>query len=190
MGQSCYYDGKQFSDGSEVCQSGVVKKCIDGTWADTAYDCIEGGGRKLREQIVECLACADMPKLALASKKIEPSERTSTGGVWICDPSIINILTWDGKNLPGNVVFFTAKEINWQPSAEAAYYNTPCPREDSGGHFSQFKLHALIIGRGTRAIGCRGEFAIEGTNVTSWVAVNDTDYSDNKGKIVMKVFWR
>lgn len=36
---SCLYGGKEYTHGSEICQSGSVKRCIDGDWLDTARAC-------------------------------------------------------------------------------------------------------------------------------------------------------
>lgn len=35
----CTYDGKEYSDGAVVCQSGIKFKCIDGVWDNTGQKC-------------------------------------------------------------------------------------------------------------------------------------------------------
>ena len=44
---TCKYDGKEYSNGSEVCQSGRVKECINGEWKDTGRDCGEKTGLEI-----------------------------------------------------------------------------------------------------------------------------------------------
>lgn len=36
---TCVYDGKEFSEGSEVCQEGRVKECRGEKWIDTGREC-------------------------------------------------------------------------------------------------------------------------------------------------------
>jgi hypothetical protein len=31
-GRGCYWQGQLYSNGSEVCQAGVLKECVDGEW--------------------------------------------------------------------------------------------------------------------------------------------------------------
>jgi len=39
MAKSCTYDGKEYSDGSVVCQSGKEYRCNDGTWDSLGSSC-------------------------------------------------------------------------------------------------------------------------------------------------------
>lgn len=36
---SCFYDGAEYSEGSEVCQEGRLMVCRFGAWEDTKRDC-------------------------------------------------------------------------------------------------------------------------------------------------------
>lgn len=38
---TCTYGGKEYSEGSEVCQTGRVMVCHGGNWGDTGRDCTE-----------------------------------------------------------------------------------------------------------------------------------------------------
>jgi hypothetical protein len=37
--KGCIYAGKTYSDGSECCQSGLIKRCNDGSWVSTGTKC-------------------------------------------------------------------------------------------------------------------------------------------------------
>jgi hypothetical protein len=39
MVQSCTYNGQTYSDGSQVCQSGEIHRCDDGTWTNLHFSC-------------------------------------------------------------------------------------------------------------------------------------------------------
>jgi hypothetical protein len=53
------------------------------------------------------------------------------------------------------------------------------------------KLHSLVFGLGTRGVGCKDGFGIEGRQGEEvWIAVNDTNYRDSEGRLVIKVSWR
>ena len=39
MNEGCTYKDQQYSEGSEVCQEGVVKKCRGGIWESTSRNC-------------------------------------------------------------------------------------------------------------------------------------------------------
>jgi hypothetical protein len=143
--------------------------------------------RRTTEDYDQRLLSFGMPQ----SKQVEPVKRGKDEAFWMCDPAFINILKIDGRDIPAaHVAFYTALEISWQPSKDEVLISTPCPTDKSGGFFKQFKLYALIFGLGSKAIGCRSQFAIDATGGSAWVAVNDTDYGDNTGHILVKVAWR
>ena len=51
---SCTFGGQEYSEGSELCQEGRIKKCVKGEWRDTSRDC--GGSAQNRDQIEALLA--------------------------------------------------------------------------------------------------------------------------------------
>ena len=59
MAKSCTYDGKEYSDGSVVCQSGKEYRCNDGTWDSLGTSC----GTK-----VSCPQITDDPKARKKAK--------------------------------------------------------------------------------------------------------------------------
>jgi hypothetical protein len=38
----CFYEGRDYPEGTEMCQSGTLKRCEAGAWADIGV-CDEGG---------------------------------------------------------------------------------------------------------------------------------------------------
>jgi len=38
---ACVYKGEEYSDGSEICQAGTVKRCVGDKWVDIGRDCEE-----------------------------------------------------------------------------------------------------------------------------------------------------
>ncbi len=71
---TCKYDGNEYSTGSEVCQSGRVKECIDGEWKDTGRDC--GKSKPLDQSILD-LSIKDSIEDNL--KEISPLKDTTAG---------------------------------------------------------------------------------------------------------------
>lgn len=125
-------------------------------------------------------------------RPVEPFETETSGGKWLCDPKVINVLKLNGRDLPyRSLVLYSVVEINWISQVGGASCTTPCPRNDSGGIFPQLKLHSLVFALGSRGIGCQDKFGIEGSPGSPvWVAVNDFNYIDNEGKIVVRVRWQ
>lgn len=123
---------------------------------------------------------------------VEPTEALGNRGVWVCDPRSINVLVLRGQNIPYNtVVLFRASEIAWKPSPESDLISSPCPTSQHGGFFRNVPNWALLFGVGQRFVRCRGSFGIDdrpGNPV--WVAVNDSNYPDNTGRIVVSLSWR
>jgi hypothetical protein len=44
MANTCLYEGKEYSNGSELCQVTKLMKCETGNWVDTGLNC-DGGAR-------------------------------------------------------------------------------------------------------------------------------------------------
>jgi hypothetical protein len=124
---------------------------------------------------------------------VEPQEynEKQKSGKWLCDPKMLNVLKIKGHDLPlSSIIFFKADNISWSPDAGKTTYTQPCPLKHAGGIFKQFNLHALVFGAGSQAAGCLVEISIPATHGTpAWVAVNDTNYADNTGSILVDVSW-
>jgi|GEM_PF-2792506 hypothetical protein len=96
------------------------------------------------------------------------------------------------QNIPfTRVVFYNKENLSWTAAAGAPIYTVSCPRQENGGVFPNMKLHSLVFGLGTRGVGCKDGFGIEGRQGEEvWIAVNDTNYRDSEGRLVIKVSWR
>jgi hypothetical protein len=157
------------------------------------------GALRIRKEGVSAVdtrsAVQDLHTLALRSlpnrTDVEPFETSGNSGKWRCDPKSINVLRLNGNNLPfTEVVFYKLIEMSWQATPTTEAYTRPCPSADNGGLFPQLQLHSLVFGLGSRGVGCKNSFAIEGSQPNPvWIAVNDTDYGDNQGHMIVRVSW-
>lgn len=128
-----------------------------------------------------------------ARMNVEPIEidEGNRKGVWKCDPKYISILVLNGKSLPvKSHVFYDAKEISWTAAPGTEPITQACPGNLNGGFFQRVKLHGLVFGLYNKYIGCRNNFVIENTTGPVWVAVNDSNYTDNGGHYIVQVAWR
>ena len=121
---------------------------------------------------------------------LEPEIRTGSQGTWRCDPRFLNHLKVDGRDIPATeVVLFRALEISWRAAPNEEIYVSPCPRPDRGGAIPKLRLHALLFGVGLKCIDGQSSFAIDNSGPV-WIAVNDTNYGDNTGHILVQVKWQ
>lgn len=143
-------------------------------------------------EIVPCELFGIEPLSIPPGIAVEPIKTESAGGTWVCDPRVLNVLKLGGQDLPySSLVLYAATEISWSSQGGSAPYTTPCPRNEFGGAFPQLKIHALVFGLGARGIGCQSHFGIEGAPGSPvWISVNDTNYTDNQGRIVVRVRWQ
>lgn len=124
---------------------------------------------------------------------VEPESIAANGrsGVWRLSANQANVMRLHGAKIPYTMhVCFGVVSINWQPNLGGETYTSVNPRADHGGFFSNVPLHSLVYGIGSRGVGGKTGFCIEappGQEV--FVSVNDTDYSDNSGTIVVNISW-
>lgn len=131
----------------------------------------------------------DLESFLPGRTRVEPRELTEKSGIWECDPALFNVLSINGRDIPyKSHVLYTMLEISWSPATGEAPYSNPNPRTDFGGAFKRLKFHSLVFALGDRGVGGHKSFGIEGSpGQQVWIAVNDTNYSDNSGKMVIKM---
>jgi len=58
---ACKYADKEYSEGSEICQEGQVKKCVAGEWRDTDRDCRSSKDKSRPSQSDVATVIASLP---------------------------------------------------------------------------------------------------------------------------------
>lgn len=85
---TCTYGGKEYSEGSEVCQAGRVMVCRGGNWGDTGRDCSGSASVDLPRK-------DETPEI----KAIKPLEHATAGT--FTNYSLQRDVYWSGDKLYG-----------------------------------------------------------------------------------------
>lgn len=114
--KSCMYESKDYSDGSEICQAGTVKRCIDGDWVDIGREC---NGSETRDKMFDGIREINDDEMGDFSEYEEDTDDTNANEL------IRYAEFWSIRKAPPFLYFKGAKTIGYVCSGLWSNYKVP-----------------------------------------------------------------